>query len=194
MSDRRNRSILALLGLLLAVGGGLSLCYGAGVFGANRSNRSVFDVTVVRWWNEGGWKSFAVVVAVGAIVAVIGARLMIAELRRNDGRSRTPTFSFPAGSAGRGQTSLRAAALSHSFENDLETIVDVHKAVVGLFGRYPDLELRAVIDIGDDADLESLPAQVDEALERLRTSIGVRPDPVQITVRFKNAAPQRQLA
>jgi hypothetical protein len=33
MSDRRSRLILTVVGLLLAVGGGLAACLGAGVFG-----------------------------------------------------------------------------------------------------------------------------------------------------------------
>src|ERR1019366_3067920 len=72
VSDRLNRVVLGLLGLLLLAGGGLFVCLGPGVFGSNRSHRDVFDATVVRWWNEGGWMSFAVVVAIGLGFLVLG--------------------------------------------------------------------------------------------------------------------------
>jgi hypothetical protein len=55
------------------------------------------------------------------------------------------------------------------------------------------MELRAVLTVGDQIDLDGLPGRVDEALDRVTTTAGVRPDPVQVTLRFKAAAPDRQL-
>jgi hypothetical protein len=193
MSDRRNRLILTALGLLLAVGGGLAACLGAGVFGTARSDRDVFDATLIHWWNEGGWKSFAVVTVIGAVAVVLGALLAFSQLHRNDGRQRTPTVIFPPTPGGRGETILRAPALSHHLQADLETIADVHNATVGLFGRYPNIEMRAVLAVDDNIDLERLPAQVDAVLARMQTTTATRPDPVQITIRFKPADHQRQL-
>lgn len=184
---------MGLIGLLLFVGGGLSVCLGAGVFGNDRSNRQVFDPTVVRWWNEGGWMSFAVVVAIGAVAVTIGLALMLSQLRRNDGRRRTPKFTLRPTAGSRGETTLRSPALSHTVEADLERIANVEGAMVGLFGHHPEIELRAVLDVGDHCDLEHLPDRVDEVLARMQTTTGIRPDPVQITVRFKDAVRERQL-
>jgi hypothetical protein len=193
LSDRRNRRILILIGLLLFLGGGLACCLGAGVFGTVRSNRPVFDPTVVRWWNEGGWKSFATLVAIGAVLAVIGIVFMVAQLHRNDGRSRVRDFAYPSFDGDRGETSIRAAALSHGLEADLIRIPNVHRAMVGLFGAYPAVEMRAVLDVGDDADLEALPTRVEQALANLKTTAGVRPDPVQVTIRFTAARAEREI-
>ena len=196
MSDRRNRRTLVVIGFLLAAGGGLSCFLGAGGFGSARSDRAVFDATVVRWWNEGGWMSFATVVAIGVVVAVTGTVLMAWQLRRNDGRSRVSNFGFayPAAADGRGETSVRAAALAHVLEADLERIPDVQKAMVGLFGAYPEVETRAVLDVDDDVDLDELTGQVERSLAALASTAQLRPAPVQITVRFKAASPPRQLA
>ena len=193
MTDRRNRLILTVVGLLLLVGGGLAACLGAGVFGADRSNRDVFDGTVIRWWDEGGWKSFAVVTAIGVVAVVLGAVLALSQIRRDDGRHRTPTVIFPPAEGVRGETRLHSPALSHHLEADLEAIPEVHDARVGLFGRYPTIEMRAVLAVGDNIDLERLPAQVDAVLARMQTTTATRPDPVQITLRFKAADRQRQL-
>ena len=193
MSDRRNRLILTSLGLLLVVGGTLSACLGAGVFGTDRSDQDVFDGTLIRWWNEGGWKSFAVVTAIGAVAVVLGAVLALSQIHRDDGRQRTPTVTFPPTESARGETTLRSPALSHHLEADLEAIPDVHHARVGLFGRYPTIEMRAVLVVGDNIDLDRLPTQVDAVLTRTETTTGSRPDPVQITIRFKAADRQRQL-
>jgi hypothetical protein len=194
MSDRANRSVIGLVGLLLAVGGGLCVCLGAGVFGTSRSNRAVFDSTIIRWWNEGGWSSFAVVVAIGLVAVAIGVLLSLAQLRRTDARQRTPSFAFPSGVGGRGETSLRGAALSHGIQADLENIDDIHHAAVAVLGGYPDLELRAVLVVSDNADLEHLRDSVDEAVARMETTVGIRPRSVRITVRFADTAPVRRLA
>jgi hypothetical protein len=193
MSDRRDRAIVAVVGFVLLVGGGLAACLGAGVFGTARSERHVFDPTVTRWWDEGGWESFAVVTAIGVVAVALGAYLALAQVHRNDGRQRTPTVIFPTSDTARGQTTLRSAALSHNLETDLEAIADVHNARVGLFGRYPTIEMRAVLAVGDAIDLDKLPARVDAALARMQATTGARPDPVQVTVRFKSAGRERQL-
>ncbi len=193
MSDRRNRAILLVIGLVLLALGVLSACLGAGVFGTARSNRDVFDPTLVRWWNEGGWKSFAVVVAIGVVAVVIGLWMALSQLRRNQGRHRTPLITFPLRATGHGETTLRASALSHTLEADLARIPDVRTAMVGLFGSFPEIELRAVLDVGDYADLDRLPGRVEDVLGRMETSTGVRPDPVQITLRFRQLDRQREI-
>jgi hypothetical protein len=158
MSDRRDRAIVAVVGLLLLVGGGLAACLGAGVFGTARSDRYVFDPTVARWWDEGGWGSFAVVTAIGVVAVALGAFLALAQLHRNDGRQRTPTVTFAPSDGARGETTLRSAALSHNLETDLEAISDVHDARVGLFGRYPTIEMRAVLAVGRSLSASKAPA------------------------------------
>jgi hypothetical protein len=192
MIDRNNRRSLALIGFLLLVGGGLSAALGGGAFGNRRADRDIFDTTLIRWWNEGGWESFAVVTAIGFVLAVMGAVLVLRQLHRNDGRAHTPNVTFPADGTP-GETTLRSPALSRNLEADLERIPDVDQATVRLFGEYPRMELRAVLTVGDQIDLDGLPGRVDEALDRVTTTAGVRPDPVQVTLRFKAAAPDRQL-
>jgi hypothetical protein len=191
--DRRNRRDLALIGLLLMLAGTLAAALGAGGFGNRRANRDVFDPTVVGWWNEGGWKSFAVVTAIGVVAAGIGAALVGRQLHRNDGRDRTPNVAFPVGGSP-GETTLRSPALSHNLETDLETIPDVTKATVGLFGHYPAIEMRAVLTVDDHVDLEQLPARVDDVLARMKTTAGVRPEPLQVTLRFIATSQARQLS
>ncbi len=193
MSDRGDRVIGAVTGSVLLVGGGLAACLGAGVFGTARSDRYVFDGTLARWWDEGGWKSFAVVTAIGVVAVALGAYLALAQVHRNDGRQRTPTVRFSPSDGARGETTMRSAALSHNLETDLEAITDVHGARVGLFGRYPTIEMRAVLAVGDSIDLEQLPGQVDAALARMQATTGARPGPVQVAVRFKSAGRERQL-
>jgi hypothetical protein len=126
-------------------------------------------------------------------LGLLGAVLALSQLHRNDGRQQTPTVTFPPTQGAPGETTLRAPALSHHLEADLEAIPDVHHAMVGLFGRYPTIEMRAVLAVGDSIDLDQLPAQIDTVLDRMQTTTGTRPDPVQITIRFTATDRQRQL-
>jgi hypothetical protein len=193
MIDAKNRRTLAFIGFLLLVGGGLSAALGGGAFGNRRADRDVFDNTLIRWWNEGGWMSFAVVTTIGLVLAIFGVVLILRQLHRNDGRSRIPTVTFPADGQ-RGETNLRPSGLSRSIAADLQRIPDVDDASVSLFGRFPGVELRAVLTVRDHIDLDGLPAQVDQVLDRLLTTAGFRPEPVQVTLRFKAAPAERQLA
>ncbi len=194
MTDRRNRIVLGTVGLVLLAAAVLTICLGAQVFGVARSDRFVFDPTVVRWWNEGGWESFAVVVVIGLVAAVIGSGLVRSQLRRNDGLRRTPAITFASTSTTRGATVLRAAGLSHVIETDLTSLPDVVGARVGLFGPYPDVGMRAVVDVGDDIDLGAFPDRLDEVLQRVERTTGLRPSPLQITLAFRAVGAQRRIA
>jgi len=187
------RGHLGLFGLLLLTGGGLSGCLGMGVFGAARSNRPVFDHTLIRWWNEGGWESFTVVGAIGFLALLTGTGLALGQLRRNNGKKRVPTINLPV-TGSHGQTHLRSSAVSHTLEADLKSIPDVQDALVGLFGQYPNLELHGTLTVGDRTDLDQLPRHVDAAIDRMESTTGIKPNPVQITIRFKAAEQQRRLS
>ena len=95
MSDRSDRLVVAVVGFLLLLGGGLAACLGAGLFGTARTDSHVFGSTVAHWWAEGGWESFAVVTAIGVVALALGAYLALAQVHRNDGRQRTPTRKVP---------------------------------------------------------------------------------------------------
>ena len=193
MSDRVNRALAALLGALLLVGGTLALLMGVGVFGDRRSQQAIFDSTMLHWWNNGRTWSFVVLGAAGLIVFVVGLFLATREWRRNDGRSRTDTILFPSGENARGRTTLRTPALSHSLESELSSTAQVGKSFVGLFGRAPDVEMRSVLEVSDDADISELSRAVDDVLGRMESTVGFRPDPVQVTLRFRGGSAPRVL-
>ncbi|MDQ6837763.1 MAG: alkaline shock response membrane anchor protein AmaP [Actinomycetota bacterium] len=193
MIDRRNRAVLAVIAVILIAGAGLAICLGAGVFGTTRADQSIVDHTVSRWWNQGGWVSYAIVDAAGVILVAAGLAFALGQLRRNDGRDHMSNVTVEHHEPQRGDTTLRARAAVRSLEHDLATVPDVHDATVGFFGRPPDVELRAVVAVGDDTDLAALPGHVDSVLARLAHTTGIAPEPIQITVRFKDKQRQRQV-
>lgn len=193
MTDRRNRVIMTIFGLLAFLGGGAALLYGAGVFGDHRAARPVIDGTVVHRWDEYGARSFAVIGAIGLVLFIVGLIFAGREWRRNDGRSRAGDITFPIKENERGQTTLSSPALSHALEADLKALPDVSGALVGLFGNAPHVELRSLLDVSDQVDLKDLPKQFDEAMDRFAQTVDFRPDPIQVTLRFRGRQRERRL-
>jgi hypothetical protein len=193
MSDRLNRLILTVFGFLVFAGGTLALLYGVGVFGDHRASESIIDGSVVHRWNGYGARSYAVLGGIGFVLFVLGCILAAREWRRNDGRKRTGTVAYPIKSGDRGQTTLHSPSLSHTLEADLKRLPDVGGALVGLFGGAPEVELRSILDVSDEVDLNELPQQVDAAIDRFTRTVGFRPHPIQVTLRFKGSKRERQL-
>jgi hypothetical protein len=193
MIDRRNRVVLVVLGVVLLAGGIGALLLGAGVFGQVRSNYTVVTHANLHRWDGYGAKAYAVCGAIGFAVFLIGYFFASREWRRNDGKKRTAPITFPSKEQDLGQTTLNSASLSHAFEGDLRTIPNVSGVMVGLFGMAPEIELRSVLDVTDRIDLKELPKQFDEAVGRFEATVGFRPDPIQVTLRFRGKQPQRQL-
>jgi hypothetical protein len=193
MMDRRNRVVAVIVGFVALVGGVSVLLLGSGVFGAHRSGLVIFDGAVLRKWDSYGAGAYAVVGAVGFVALVLGLLLASREWRRNDGMKRAGPIAFAIEPGVRGQTTLHTPSLSHALERDLERLSDVKGARVGLFGDPPHVELRSVLDVDDDADLAQLPIQFDEALTRFHHTVGFRPAPIQVTLRFREGRTTRQM-
>jgi hypothetical protein len=193
MIDRRNRIVLTGLALVLLAGGVLALLLGTGLFGQHRSNYAVITAANLHRWDGYGAKAYAVAGAVGFVLLVIGLFFATKEWRRNDGKKRATPITFPVKDHDRGQTTLNTPSLSHALENDLKTIPNVKGAMVGLFGSAPNIELRSVLVVSDAIDLEELPKQFDLALDSFTKTVGFRPDPVQVTLRFHGSQSERHL-
>jgi hypothetical protein len=193
MSDRQNRLILTAFALILFVASLLALLYGVGVFGENRASEPVIDETAIHGWNNNGAGSFALLGAVGFVVFIAGCMIVAREGRRNGGRRRAGTVTFPAEVGDLGTTTLVSASLSHTLEADLKRLPDVSGALVGLFGGAPEIELRTVLDVDDQVNLNELPTQFVEAMDRFARTVGFRPHPIQVTLRFRGTGRDRQL-
>jgi hypothetical protein len=188
MSDRTNRIVMILFASILIAGGCLTFVYGSGGFGHHRASMPIIDAATVHQWERFGARSFAVVGLLGFVMLVVGSVLSMREWRRNGGRARTTDFSFDVPKNTRGQTTVHAPSLSHILERDLETIVNVKGALVGLFGSAPAIELRSLLTVDDRTELETLVLQVNNAIDRFTNTVGFRPHPVQITVRYSGTA------
>lgn len=207
MSDRANRLLWALVALVLVVGGGGGLAMSLGAFGTSSAHADIITSTLVRQWHRGGAISFAVASAIGLVLVVVGLSLAVAELARDTGRRRLDDFAVAeTPSAGQsistsrdardgrevtqdglasrapGFTRVRASSLGHAVEADLAGIDGVQGALVHLLGEPGHLELRARLEVADDADLSSLGTLARDCVRRLQATSGLRPGTIDLTV------------
>jgi hypothetical protein len=189
MTERRSRAALVVFGALLLVGGLSVVAMGVKVFGAARSHRDLFTPTVVRWWRDGAWGSYAAVLALGLFAATAGVLLARAAWRPSGGRRLTPTITLSDGrTTGHGTTgavTVRSAALVRSVRHDLEQLSGVERAGVQLCGVYPNLEIRAVLDVDGASDLQTLVTRVKERLARLDHTAGIKPQATRVNIRLR---------
>lgn len=179
----------------LAVAASLAaVLVGAGIFGSTAEHDHLIDSQVRAWWNQGGAWSYVIAGGVGIVLVVIGVLLAVAALRPPGGPVSPPQVVLPSEAEGQGKTSVRLSSLRSALAEDLEAGPDVQRAKVDLTGRYPALGVRAAVTVSDQADMERLQERLEACLDRFAASIGVRPDPVLVTVRFTSVSAQRSLA
>ena len=190
--DRRNRVRLALLGLLLFAVGLAGLLVGADMFDAPAADSAILPEDLVDRWDRYDryypW-NLVVVGVVALLLAWYGWRIVRAQFRRGGGRAAMGDLEYRAADpgrqdAGRGRTTVRAAAISRGTEAALERVRGVERAVVGLFGSPYEPELRARLDVDANADLTQVRHNVGAALERLATTTGMPPRSADITLRL----------
>ena len=188
MVDRRNRLRWALIALLLvAAGVAGSLISFDRLPRVDADTPLLPDAAVARWRQAEDWR-LAALAALGLLLALYGWRILATQLRRGGGRTAMGDLELAAtnsiGDRAGGRTVVRAPALAHSIEDDLERVSGVQRALVGLFGSPHRPELRASLDVSGTADLRRVRERVTAALERLAATTTVPPRSATVTFRI----------
>ncbi|SEM72381.1 hypothetical protein [Nonomuraea pusilla] len=145
MSDRTgrgNRWGLAVVGLVLAVLGGLTLARGLGGFSARAAGTPVVDAGVRSWFAANSPWIWWAVTAVALVVALLGLRWLFAQ-----GRGEAlGSYRIERGAAG--VTDLSASGMAEAVAADVARSPAVLSADAGLAGRSgrPEVRLRVVAD------------------------------------------------
>lgn len=170
---RLNRTLLAVVGLVLLLVGAVGVAAGAGLL---RGMLPAVDPGVPLLPAELALPQWATYVAVAGavVVGLLALRWMIAQARR---RPPTETWRLPAApvdGADRGSTTIDSDDVADAFAADIETYPGVLSAAAALTGprHRPDLHLE--ITAGTDVDLADLRGRIAEhALPRLRSAMDI---------------------
>lgn len=172
-----NRTSLIILGLLLAVAGGLGLVLSSGGFGAQDASSAVLpdqlrDVAADSWWF---WPALAVLCLV---VAVLGGRWLLAQVRTD----RLGHLDF-TDNPREGTTTLDSAAITRAVAAEVEEIHGVTGAAAHLRARHgPRVDLT--VDLTRRADVAQVRDQLEtEVVPRLRQALDNPELPVAIQLR-----------
>jgi hypothetical protein len=169
--DRLNRVLWSVIALLLVAAGGAGLAAGSvGVPGA-----------VLDQLHAPAAQVLAAVGLTGLVVALLGALLLRAEVRR-PGPPRLPDLQF---GRERGRTVVRSGSLGRGLERELGRIPGVERAAarLGAPAKEPRARLRLHVDAA--TDVEPVRRHVDRALQRLARTAGRSPASVEVLVRLQ---------
>lgn len=187
--DRSNRVLWTIIGLVLLAAGLLTAAASLGWLpGAQTGSPLVWGDVIELWQDWEPWVWVAVIV-LGLILAWLGWLLIRAQLRVDDGPAmRDLEIDAPDG---RGHTVVGRSTLSSATKRDLERIPGVHGAAVRLLGERDEPEVRARLEVRQDASLSAVAADVHEVLGRFTTTSGLGAEDVDVTVQFDGGPPRR---
>lgn len=181
---RGNRWGLAVVGVVLAVGGGAALAAGQGLFGAGWAGTAVGEAPGAAGLPVPDWLPYAVA-AVAVVVALLALRWLLVQLRGD--RVRRVMLEPEEGS---GRSELVSGAAQGAVEDAVGGYPGVRRARARMQGSDRSPRLRLDVTLDDDADVVDVWSRVrGEALTDLRGSL--EEDRLPTVVRLSMAAPKR---
>lgn len=182
-ASRLNHVILTLLGLALAVAGGLALARGLGAWGRSRAAEPVLTDATRGYASDHSW--FWPAVAGGAVVlGLLGLYWLLAQLRSHRMRGG---LAVDGGGSG-GETRLSGRAVTEALENDIGAFPGVQGVKAQLTGDDTHPGVRLDISYDRRADTTALRSNLhDRAIPRMRTALGVDSIPAVVRLHLVGA-------
>jgi hypothetical protein len=169
-----NRVGWAVVGLVLLAAGVLGALASLGKLPIDRTTNLITPEMLARWQSWSGWK-FAVGIAVGVVIALLGLWLMLSQLRRRgvDAEPSATSVSQKSTSDTRGRIRVAPSALHHALARDVKRYRDIDRAAVRLTGasRQPEVHLRLAVH--GDTDLNDLREHLYGSMERFVSTTGL---------------------
>lgn len=188
-SGRGGRGTLMLLGLILTVAGGAALSRSlrvwdttAGAGSRHRSTLAMLTPDVSAFVHRHGTVIWPAAAAVGLLLALLGYRLLRAQLRTRPARARQVDLTDdPAG----GITRVPAPVITDAFTDDLASVPGVEDASAAMRGDPARPLIDITLDVADDADVEHVLSQVQRGpLASLRDAFDLQPAHTATEIRF----------
>ncbi len=175
-TQRLDRLLLLLVGLLLTAAGVLGLLVGLGVFGSRLRGRPVLDNVVGTFLGDNGSWFWPVIALVVLLLGYLALRWLVAQLRP------TGVGDLPLEPrSSNGQTDLVGAALIGAVVSEVRSYRGVAAASGRLTGHELDPELRLRVQLDARADVAALRHRIEtDALAHARQAL----DNPQLPVRL----------
>lgn len=170
-----NRTVLALLGLVLLAAGGLGLAYSFGAFGTGQ--RPVLPQSMRDYASDQGWFWWAVA-GVCLLLALIGLWWLLAQLKTDRvGRLDLTTDDRD------GVTTLHAGAVTDAVEAEVEGLRGVAGVSASLIERR-GRRLTLAVDLAEYADIAEVRTEVeDRVVAHARQAVDDPALPVDVELR-----------
>lgn len=182
---RLNRTLLALLGLVLLAAGGFAVATHFGRLTVVTPESALVPGT----GTPPTWALYAAAAA-AVLVGLLLLRWLIAQLTR---RPKTRTWRFES-DPDTGRTELAASTAIEPFVDEVKTYAGVHAAHATLAGSREDPAVALVISAEQDGDLTAIRRRLDdEGLPRLREALDLDELPVTVEFRFSAKTAARAL-
>lgn len=178
MSDRANRALWIVVGLVLAAAGGFGLLAHLGRIDFVSARDAVLSPRLLELWHRGDPWNLAVVAAVGLALTAAGLVLFAREFRRR-GAARIDDLDH---AGDRGRTVVRASGLIGGLERDVARANGITSASATITGRPDGPRVWLRIGLAPGATVEAARADVAAALRRLTDTSGLDPAAVDVTV------------
>jgi hypothetical protein len=182
-TERLNRVLLTILGVLLVAAGIYTLLRSWGALGDAAADDPLFTPAARNWVDRNqGW-FWPVMAGLSTLIALLAVRWLIAQLRTDRPGSSDLAWSTPSG-----RTRIQAGAIADAVSDDIESDPGVERAVVRMVGDEEHPELHLYLDARDDASLAELRDHLETgAIPRLRSALEL--DDVAAHARFRLVAP-----
>lgn len=180
MIDGFNRFLLLLLGLLLAIAGGLGLAAGEGMVDVDAPATVYADVRSEILSDPDLW--WAVVLGVAGLVLVLALVWAYRQLASRPGDPHLSTVVVHADR--RGRTTLEPVRLAQAIAADLRTIDGVRKAKVRIQSIGSEPCMRARLEVDRLVDPDELLQRTEPALERAASSLDASTVDARIRIDF----------
>lgn len=154
--DRFNRILWVILAFALSTLGVLGAVASLGGMAGTDTDSPLLWSALLRRWRENADAAGWALAAAGILLAVLGALLIRAQLRRRGGPGLHLTLDRDRAEPDqrRGTTTVAAAALTGALQRDLAALPDVTRARVRLTGEPTDLHVLAGVHVRSDTELE----------------------------------------
>lgn len=177
-TERLDRTILGLLGVVLVGAAGVGLAAGFGAFASPSPRQRLITTSTTDWVASQDGRFWLAVIVVAVLLAVLALAWLFHQLRRVHSPSELDVPNLELG-----RLTLPAAVVADAVHADLVRHPAIEDAVVHVLSASP-ARIDAVIDVFERADVDGVKRHLAEVLGRFTSAVGAEATAGRCTLRL----------